>query len=134
MKELSMVTDLLIQCLHENAQIVSVIKLKIIGNTVMATLWLVQSKLPDKEKVPLLGVPISPGQTFDPAAAHLLQVSEEDKEANMVLHRLIPKPRMHKPLLPSQGPNWDAEKPASDLCCTCSGVEEQTLSALPTRW
>ena len=57
--------------------------------------WLGKSKLPDKEKVPLLGVPISPGQTFDPAAAHLLQVSEEDKEAKMVLQRVIPKPRMH---------------------------------------
>ncbi|CAB1338084.1 unnamed protein product, partial [Coregonus sp. 'balchen'] len=29
------------------------------------------------------------------------------------------------------GPNWGAKKPGSDSHCTCSGVEEQRLSALP---
>ncbi|KAK6298248.1 hypothetical protein J4Q44_G00313030 [Coregonus suidteri] len=50
-------------------------------------------------------VPISPGQTFGPAAPHL-QVSKEDREAQMELQRLIPKPGMHQQqtITPVPGP------------------------------
>lgn len=69
MKELSTVTDLLIQCLQGNAKMVG----KTLATLCVAQrhLCLAQSKLPDKEKVPLLDIPILPGQTFCSAAAHL---------------------------------------------------------------
>lgn len=91
-------TDLLIQCLQSNAHIV--------GKTLAALcavqhhLWLAKPKLPDKEKVPLLGIPISPGQERP-------KCLKEDREAHVYVSA-------SKPFLLSQAPNWDAKKTGSD--------------------
>ena len=122
MKERSTVTDLLIQYLQGNAQMVE----KYLTTLCVAQghLWLVQSKLHDKETVPFLGVPISPGQTFGPAAAHILQVSKEDRQAQMELQRLIPKPRMHQPAYHDSRPRAPTEMPRSKAQTHAPHAEE----------
>lgn len=86
--------------MHGNAQMVG----KSLATLCVARrhLWLAQSKLPDRERAALLAVPIAPGLTFGPAATRLLQVSKEDREAQMELQRLIPKPRARPKVQPSR--------------------------------
>lgn len=67
MNKLNTVTDLLIQCFQGNDHM--------FGNTLLhGATYDYRSPSSLAKKVPLLGVPISPGQTFGPAAPYL-QVS-----------------------------------------------------------
>ncbi|MGH0140565.1 UNVERIFIED_CONTAM: hypothetical protein FKN15_030492 [Acipenser sinensis] len=62
-------------------------------------LWLPQAHVPDGDKVPLLDAPITPGHTFGPVVAEMLQCSHCAWESTKELVHFLPKrpPPVHKP-------------------------------------
>ncbi|MGH0129116.1 UNVERIFIED_CONTAM: hypothetical protein FKN15_037184 [Acipenser sinensis] len=86
--ELGAIAQLLVKLAQLNAQAQG----RSIASLVVARrqLWLLQARVQEPDKAPLLDAPISPGHTFGPAVEEMLQSSIKAREASQQLAKMWP--------------------------------------------